>query len=98
MKSLLILFFLFLTTPINKPKTEAWVSSIDIYVNDKNQVIIYYRGNVNYCVSKQIIDVLYSECDSSQTKDAFQFLFPNLHKIPMEEICIPIDTIDVEQL
>ena len=65
MKTLLVLFLLFCTTSFaNKEPDERWIGSLDLFVNEDNEFILYYHGKYQYCYMKEVVDALYPECDS----------------------------------
>ena len=101
MKYLLLLPFLFLSVSFksSEVKDEFWIGTMQVYQNSNNQFIIYYRGNVHYCMTKYIIDALYTECDTQTVmKSTFDKFFPGLHKIPLEEYCPEEDSLKIEHL
>ncbi len=66
-KLILISTFLLLCQPIvssSKVESERWLGSLDIYVNDKDELLIYYKGHIHRCQAKAIIDELWNDCDS----------------------------------
>lgn len=81
----IITIFLFSTAFKNPPPGERWLATLDIYMTENQEFVIYYRGDVHRCISKSIIDALYLDCDSTIEKIRFDSVFhqsTNLIKSP----------------
>lgn len=66
MKYLLLTALLLLSTSFstNKVQNETWIGTMEVYMTDNKEFIIYYRGNYSECFTKYIIDKLFEHCDS----------------------------------
>jgi hypothetical protein len=63
-KILLLLPLLLLTTSFSKQKDIVWVATFEIFVDDNGDAVIYYKGNVDHCTAKRIIEFVYVNCDT----------------------------------
>ena len=73
MKKIILFICIFLLSSFKlNSDNYVWVGTFNIYMNDEGLVQIYYAGIVPECISKFIIDVTYTNCDSI-TNDEYLF-------------------------
>lgn len=64
MKLLFLSIFLLFST--NQIQERHWVGSFDVYYYDDGTVEVKYDGNYKRCFTKDLIDQIFDDCDSSK--------------------------------
>ncbi len=77
MKTLLLsLAFLTLSFTTNQKNIdEVWIGTFEVFMNEDEEILIYYNGNYHRCFTKYLIDQMYPECDSITKNTGLDTLF-----------------------
>lgn len=63
-KYLILLFALLLSTSFKIETQEKWIGTFEVFLNEENELVVYYRGTLPQCLSKKALDVVYENCDT----------------------------------
>lgn len=90
MKTILLFLCLLISTSFssNKPIEETWIGTFEVFQNEKEEFIIYYKGKYSECFTKFVIDRLFENCDSINRKINIDSLIEisDVHEVEPDKI------------